>query len=391
MTISRMNELLEYANDKQKEYLNAAIACNGRWTKAGVLLGISESTIRLSIKRLDYTVSKAGFDPEGSLQHKAPAGFSIDRVSSFIDDEGKVQRQWVIANRDKEDQFNTMREAWEEACISLPRATLVPAPKCTMEKLLVDYTIGDAHIGMYAWAEEAGEEWDTAKGVDIMRKAMNHLVYHAPAAETAYILDVGDYFHTDNSSNRTERSGAALDVDTRWGKVLKIGIQAAIDLVDMALAKHKLVYFRAAHGNHNDHSSVMLSIALEMRYADEPRVVVLGTQNMFNYFQFGVNLLADTHGHTTKSEKLPLIMAIDQPKMWAETTNRIWRTGHVHHLTEKEYGGCSVLTYRTLAPKDSWHAASGYRSNRDMRATIYHYDKGTVGINIVNPSMLGYA
>jgi hypothetical protein len=112
---------------------------------------------------------------------------------------------------------------------------------------------------------------------------------------------------------------------------------------------------------------------------------------MFNYFQFGVNLLADTHGHTTKSEKLPLIMAIDQPKMWAETTNRIWRTGHVHHLTEKEYGGCSVLTYRTLAPKDSWHAASGYRSNRDMRATVYHYDKGTVGINIVNPSMLGYA
>ena len=109
-----------------------------------------------------------------------------------------------------------------------------------------------------------------------------------------------------------------------------------------------------------------------------------------HYYQFGVNLLADTHGHTAKAEKLPLMMAVQVPDMWAATTNRVWRTGHVHHLSQKEFSGCSVITYRTLAPKDAWHKASGYESNREMQCTVYHRNRGRVGASFVNPSMLGY-
>jgi hypothetical protein len=385
-----MNELLEYASDKQKEYINATTACDGSWTKAGLSLGIPESTIRASIKRLDYTVSKAGFDPEGSLQHKAPVGFSIDRVSSFIDDEGKVQRQWVIANRDKEDKFNAMMDAWNEVCVGLPKIELTKAPKSTMKNLLCDYTIGDNHTGLYAWAREAGDDWDLDKGVDILRKAMNHLVHHSPAAEIAYILDVGDFFHADNQSNETSHSGNKLDVDGRYAKVLSSGIQCVCDLIILALQKHKKVLYRSVIGNHNEHSAIMMNLAVKMRFYDEPRLEVLDSPAFHHYYQFGINLLADTHGHTTKADNLPLLMAVDVPDMWSNTTNRVWRTGHVHHLSQKEYGGCTVITYRTLAPKDSWHASSGYRSNREMRCTVYHKERGTVGINIVNPSMLGY-
>lgn len=385
-----MSELLEYANDKQKEYLRAVIACDGSWTKAGVMLGIPESTARAGVKRLNHTVSKAGFDPEGSLQHKAPAGFSIDRVSSFIDDEGKVQRQWVIANRDKEDKFNALMDAWNEVCVGLPKIELTKTPKSTMKNLLCDYTIGDNHTGLYAWAREAGDDWDLDKGVDILRKAMNHLVHHSPAAETAYILDVGDFFHADNQSNETSHSGNKLDVDGRYAKVLSSGIQCVCDLIILALQKHKKVVYRSVIGNHNEHSAIMMNLAVKMRFYDEPRLEVLDSPALHHYYQFGTNLLADTHGHTTKADNLPLLMAVDVPDMWASTTNRVWRTGHVHHLSQKEYGGCTVLTYRTLAPKDAWHAASGYRSNREMRCTVYHKERGTVGINIVNPSMLGY-
>lgn len=87
---------------------------------------------------------------------------------------------------------------------------------------------------------------------------------------------------------------------------------------------------------------------------------------------------------------LPMLMAVDVPKMWASTTNRVWRTGHIHHLSTKEYTGCTVVSYRTLAPKDAWHSASGYRSNREMQMTVYHKDRGRVGASFVNPSMLGY-
>ena len=388
--MSEISELKEYSSVKQKIVLDAVEKCNGNVTEAAKMLGYSnESPVRQLIKRMKNGIAKTMSPAKALDGSETPSGFSIQRISKHIDKEGNVSG-WVIANRDKEDQFDAMVEAWNEVCVSIPKAEVSKPPRATMKDLLCDYTIGDAHIGMYAWAEEAGDDWNLYKGVDIMRKAMNHLVYHAPAAETAYILDVGDYFHSDNNDNETSKSKNKLDVDTRWGKVLKVGIQAMIDLIDMALAKHKTVYYRAVCGNHNDHTSVMMNVAIQMRYSEEPRLVVLDKQNMFNYFQFGVNLLADTHGHTTKAENLPLIMATDVPQMWAKTTNRIWRTGHVHHMSQKEYSGCSVITYRTLTPKDAWHASSGYRSNRDMRCTMYHRDRGTIGVQIVNPSMIGY-
>ena len=243
---------------------------------------------------------------------------------------------------------------------------------------------------MLSHAIEAGNDWNTQNAVDLTRKAMNQLVASAPNARTAYILDVGDLIHSDSYSNTTEQSGHALDVDSRWHKVIESAIQCMCDLVDLALQKHEKVLYRSVRGNHNNHSATVVNIALKMRYSDEPRVVVLDSPAIHHYYQFGINLLADTHGDKTKPADLPIIMANDKPEMWASTTNRIWRVGHVHHDSKKDYVGCSYETYRTLAPTDAWHRGQGYRSNRDMKCTIYHAKNGMVGRNVVNPSMLGY-
>lgn len=385
-----LQRLLQYANtDTQRSRIEAVIK-HGNMTQAAKALGVHRSSVSKALKACRIRAAKAGDDPEGSLNHKAPAGFSVDRVSSFLDEDGNVARQWVIANRDKEDQFNEMLEAWQDACENMPRATLLPAPKNSLNDLLCDYTIGDNHTGMFAVAEEAGEDWDLEKSMDILKKGMNHLVDSAPAAGIAYILDVGDFFHSDNQSNRTNNSGHALDVDGRYSKILSAGIECVCVLIDLALQKHAKVLYRSVIGNHNEHSAIMINLAINMRYHNEPRLEVLDSPSIHHYYQFGTNLLADTHGHTTKADKLPLLMAVDVPEMWASTTNRVWRTGHVHHLSEKEYPGCSVVTYRTLAPKDAWHSGSGYRSNREMRCTTYHKENGLVGVNIVNPTMLGY-
>lgn len=388
-TTGYLKSLMEYTDDSNVlswlEYL-----CSGRsMNECSKEFGVADTTVGRAIKRLEHIASKMG-DNE-NIKFKAPAGFSIDRVSTFVDDEGKVSRQWVIANRDKEDKYNAMLEAWTEVCNSMTKATLVAEPIMNSNtSLLCDYTIGDNHTGLYAWAEEAGDDWNLENSVSILKNAMNHLVYHAPAAHTAFILDVGDFFHSDNMDNETRRSGNKLDVDTRWAKVLSAGIECLCYLIDLALQKHQKVIYRSVVGNHNEHSAIMINIAIKLRYSEEHRVEVLDNPSMFNYYQFGVNLLADTHGHTVKADNLPLLMATDVPKMWSETTNRVWRTGHVHHLSQKEYSGCTVITYRTLAPKDAWHSSMGYRSNREMRCTVYHKDRGTVGINIVNPTMLGY-
>ena len=388
--IERLKKLREYADEKQEKIIDCCIRNNGNYARAASELGYREgSPVRKMLKRMELGIAKTMSPTDALNPHETPVGFSIDRISKHIDKEGSVSG-WVIANRDKADQFEAMKDAWSEFCMHLPKVEAKEQPSMVLEDLLCDYTIGDAHIGLYSWSQETGDNWDTYKGVDIMRKAMRHLVNSSPAAETAYILDVGDYMHSDNGSNRTEKSGNPLDVDGRYAKVLALAVQAMCDLIDMALEKHKTVLYRAAVGNHNERGAIMMAIAMKMRYYNEPRVVVLDSPAIHHYYQFGCNLLADTHGHTTKADILPILMATDVPRMWADTTNRIFRTGHVHHLSEKEFHGCTVVTYRTLAPKDAWHAEQGYRSNREMQCTIYNKHTGRVGANFVNPSMLGY-
>ena len=388
--IARLEGLKEYADARQMKLIEACIRNNGNMVKAAAELGFrDESYVRQPLKRMELNIAKTMAPTVALDASKTPEGFSIDRISKHIDKEGNVSG-WVIANRDKQDQFEAMKDAWMEFCIGIPKAEPKKHTAAVLEDIMCDYTIGDAHIGLYSWGQETGDNWDTYKGVDIMRKAMRHLVNSSPAADTAYILDVGDYMHSDNGSNRTEKSGHSLDVDGRYAKVLYMAVQAMCDLIDMALEKHKTVLYRAAVGNHNERGAVMMAIAMKMRYYNEPRVVVLDSPAIHHYYQFGCNLLADTHGHTTKADVLPILMATDVPEMWAATTNRVWRTGHVHHLSEKEYHGCTVITYRTLAPKDAWHAEQGYRSNREMQCTIYNKYTGRVGANFVNPSMLGY-
>ena len=387
-TKAQLEALLEYATPIQSIAVKAAIE-HGTIASAAKSLNKNASSVSRSLSAVSRAAAACGYAPEANLNHKVPMGFAIKKISTFTNKDGETN-EWVQKVAKDEDRYTAMMEAWGEHCENMPRIELTQAPKATMDNLLCDYTIGDNHTGLYAWAKEAGDDWDLNKSVDILRKAMNHLVYHSPAAETAYILDVGDYFHSDNASNETSHSHNKLDVDGRYSKVLNAGIDCIVDLILLALQKHKNVLYRSVIGNHNDHSSQMINTAVRLRFYDEPRLTVLDSPNHHHYYQFGCNLLADTHGHTTKSDNLPIIMATDVPKMWAETTNRVWRTGHVHHLSQKEYSGCTVVTYRTLAPKDAWHSASGYRSNREMRMTIYHKAKGTVGVSIVNPSMLEY-
>lgn len=385
----KLKGLYEYASDRERVILEEVVKQDGRVKRASRVLNMAESTIRSMIKRITYIAAKCQNPITALTANETPAGFSIDRISKHVDKDGNMSG-WVIANRDKENQFEAMKDAWIEYCETIPKAELVKAPQHTLEQLLCDYTIGDNHTGLYAWAKEAGDDWDLNKSVDILHKAMNHLVYHAPAAETAYILDVGDFFHADNASNETSHSGNKLDVDGRYAKVLNAGIECICSLITLALQKHKTVLYRSVIGNHNEHSAIMMNLAIKMRFYNEPRLVVLDSPSQHHYYQFGINLLADTHGHTTKADNLPLLMAVDQPLMWSTTTNRVWRVGHIHHLSQKEYSGCTVVSYRTLAPKDAWHASSGYRSNREMQMTVYHKERGRVGSSYVNPSMLGY-
>ena len=296
---------------------------------------------------------------------------------------------YIKTDVSKENQLQALQQAINNIISKVDgKAIPTKAPNMTSEDMLSVYTIGDAHIGLLAWGKESGEDHDLIIAERDLLASMDMLVSQSTSSKNALIVDVGDFYHSDNADNRTANSGNALDVDGRYPKVLQIGLELTVKLIEKALTKHETVTWRSAIGNHNEHSAIMMSSFIKAWYRNEPRVEVADTPNMFYYHQFGKNLIGITHGHTTKAEKLGEIMSVDCEDIWSNSKYRYWYTGHIHHQSVKEYPSCVVETFRTLAGKDAWHSASGYRSKQDMKCITLHKEYGEISRNTVSLSMV---
>ena len=370
-----------YATTIQQKYIDA-VREHGSGRAAAKALDKNESSIRKSLASLRKHAAKQGFAPDYDQVRPAPPGQKIRGVSTYYDKDGKPTQQWVKTALDNE-QFEFVLSEIETAVkdrvepLSVDAAVLKQSSiKEYIPYAATVYPIGDPHIGMYAWKEECGEDFDTDIAERELVKVFQRLAQLAPPTEEAVILNLGDFFHADNSANRTVRSGFSLDTDTRWANVLRVGIRIMFRIINSALQRHKKVTVRNCIGNHDDHSAIALTYALAECYRLAENVTIETSPSMFWYWKFGKNLVGATHGDKTKLPDLPLVMAHDVPKWWGETLHRYWYTGHVHHKQVMEEGGVIAESFRTLAPRDSYHAGQKYRAGRDMNAIVLDAEHG---------------
>lgn len=332
-------------------------------------------------------LARQGYAPEYDMRHPAAPGFNVKGVSNLYDANGVLKAQWVKTTQDREQTMAAMAAACEAMVADLPKLGPRAAPKSIRDDLLTVYPIGDPHVGMYAWGDETGEDWDLGIAERVHCAAMNALVEAAPATDTAIVLNLGDLFHYDGLAAVTPRSGHNLDSDGRFAKMIDVGIKILRQCIESALSKHKHVHVMSLPGNHDESSALFLSVALRHIYGNEPRVAVEAAPSVFQYYRFGKVLLGAHHGHTCKPDKLPGVMAADRAQDWGETLYRYWLTGHVHHESKKEAAGCTVESFNTLAGKDAYAANGGWRSGRSMSAIVYHRDFGEVGRSKVSAAM----
>lgn len=377
--MSGETNLKDFATSRQTEILNA-VESEGSQHAAARKLGIHRTTVKEALQAVRKKAAMQGFAPEADLKHVVPAPLVLRGTSTLYDGDGKPRLQWVKTRLDE----SKAREAIEEWVGWLVQdakglAPLIAQPVHPLAAdLLACYPMGDPHFGMYSWGEESGEDFDLGIAERLTYAAIDRLVASAPAAKTALILELGDFFHSDNNSARTERSGNALDVDTRWARVMKIGLRAMTYVIKAALAKHDNVVVRIVAGNHDDHSSYALALGLDAYFNNEPRVEIALSPANFWYYRHGKSLIGVTHGHTCKPEQLPAIMATDRKEDWGATDFRYWYHGHFHHKRVSEHPGCVVEGFNTLAARDAWHAGAGYRAGRDMQCIIHHKQYGEI-------------
>lgn len=312
--------------------------------------------------------------------HEAPAGYRLKGVSTLLDADGVVKQTWVKTAAEA-DLPGAILDAFEEAVSArtMPKLANVTSPKGPLSQdLLTVYPMGDPHLGLLAWHAETGQDFDLKIAEANLVAAVDRLVGLAPPTEQALIINLGDFFHADNLDAVTSRSGHHLDVDSRWSKVFRVGILAMTRCIERALQKHKIVNVINEIGNHDDHSSMMLAVCLSHYYRANKRVRIDVSPSPFHWFEFGKNLLGVTHGHNTKMDRLPGIMAHDKAEAWGRTVFRYWYTGHIHTETKREYPGVLVESFRTLAGKDYWTHAHGYRAGRSMVCDVLHKTRGRI-------------
>lgn len=391
------------SNDVLEATVAAYRAAGAVQTKAAKAMGIARETLQTRLKRAaerglmgpsetlpGYTIksvaSKAG--DTWVKQVKEPGevfqpidGHAIKGESALVDADGRIIQKWVKTREDADQTASLSAAIHEEFGQYKGYAKMVRPPKETYASLCNYYPIVDPHIGMLSYGKETGESNDLNIGADRIRGTLERLIGESPPAETAVIVNTGDFFHADNQRNVTEGHGHQLDVDGRNQKVKWVGVNMLRTTVDFALQRHKHVIVKNLKGNHDGDSAMWLNIALSMFYFNEPRVTIESPDGNNDHFfhLFGVNYTGATHGHTMKPDRMYVMMAEDNPEYWNASLYRWCIFGHIHHETKKQIGSLICESFSQPVPRDSFAHSSGYRSGSAMQSITLHKKDGESG------------
>jgi hypothetical protein len=386
-TITIDENLYRYCTPRQKQILEAIErlgSARAAATELGMNIGGASETY-LAVKR---KAAKFGYSPDHDFTRPVPDGYIAKGVSTYYNAEGKPAGQWVKASLSHEALVDAMREAVEGFKDEIPPVVSIVAPAASEEHLCNLYTFTDYHLGMLAWHQEGGSDWNISIAERTIIAALQQMIEQSPKAHTAVINIQGDFLHTDGKTPVTPASKHVLDADSRFPKIRKSAIRVIRSMVAMSLLRHQEIHLVIAEGNHDEESSGWLADLFSVHYEEEPRVTVNDSVLPFYVFEWGATMLGVHHGHKVKNESLPLLFAAQFPQEWGRTTRREIHCGHRHHRDEKEYNGVTVVQHPTLAARDAYAARGGWIADRAAWAITYHKKYGAVGRVMITTEML---
>lgn len=386
--ISKIEEgYKDYATYRQTEIINA-INEHGSLVAAAKALDVSVTTISKSFAALRRKAAMRGYAPRHDMKHTVPDPFLVRGISTYYDKDGKPRGQWVKSKLDDEKREAIMRETLEAMKEDIPRVSLMEPPPLGNDLLLNCYVITDYHMGMLAWREEAGEDWDIKIAEDLIVKWFAQAIQQSPNADSAVFAQLSDFLHFDGMDAVTPASKHLLDADTRFAKLVRSAIRVLRTVIDMLLTKHQKLHIIMADANHDPVSQIWLREWFNVLYENEPRITVDKSPSPYNAFEFGQTALFFHHGHKRKVVNVSEVFAGQFREMFGRTKYAYAHMGHLHSIDVKENNLMIVEQHRTLAPADAYAARGGWLSGRDAKVITYHKSYGEVSRLTINSDML---
>lgn len=273
---------------------------------------------------------------------------------------------------------------------AVPRAK--PRVKRDDASYCLEIDIFDLHLGKFAWGRETGHDYDSGIADRIAREAVTDLLEQASRYGIAQIiLPFGnDFFQADNDKGQTT-AGTQVDHDTRFHKMFRAG-RALASWMIKTCAEVAPVHVPVVPGNHDEQTAFTMGVVLEAEFGRDKRVTFDNSPRPRKYYRFGRTLLGYTHGKEEPHGKLPSLMALEVPDLWAKSTCREFHIGHLHTgrkaepLSVDDQTGVTVRWIRSLSGTDSWHSKKGFVGNqRGAEAFVWKHTGGLRAHFITEP------
>lgn len=394
-----------------------ALATYGSQKKASKALGVTRSAFQNRLKRaaergmMGYEPVIEGFivaettsvyDGNGELKRQSikqqperggpfivPPAHAVKGVSALVDGQGRTVQQWIKTSEDRQKQEAAMQAAMDAFKDALPREPLVPVSRHdTRDDLLNLFVVTDFHLGMLAWREEAGADWDVTIAEKLIVDWFAAAIDMAPPASGAVLAQIGDLLHHDGFESKTPASGHILDADSRLQKIIRVAIRCLRRIVRMLLEKHRTVHVIMADANHDPASEAWLREMFAAFYDEEPRVTVDSSAGTYYAFQHGEVSLYFHHGHKRGLNDVDSVFAGRFREMYGRTKFSYAHLGHLHSDALKSTNLMKVERHETLAAADAYAANGGWISGRSAKVITYHSRFGEASRIILTPEMV---
>jgi hypothetical protein len=121
-------------------------------------------------------------------------------------------------------------------------------------------------------------------------------------------------------------------------------------------------------------------VALHYRFADNPQITIVLTDDNFRVISWGKCGVFPHHGDKCKWEDLKSVFSDQFPDAW--TAAKYWRfiwTAHKHHDKQKDLIGAQAEQFRTLSPPTNWAMMKGLFARGGIQAVTLHKKWGETG------------
>jgi hypothetical protein len=314
--------------EKQLEAINALHEV-GTKTGAARLLGISRAALRDRLAGVD----PSKLTPPQLAPVATPGSLGLTKTTVQYNANGEVIQEWRRMSPSQQLAEDVVDRLCEQVEGKAGRIKSVPDTLAHSD-IMVEIDIFDPHVGMYAEEKETlDSDYDCDIAVNRMREAVTNLASksHPYLPGKVVLVFGGDVMHSDTRSNKTEASGNALDVDSRYHRVVNYTVGVIRDCVEIAAKIAPRVDIVFIEGNHDWHSCVWMAEVTKAFYSKSPHINVVSGSSARKHMVFGENLLIWTHGDKIAPAKWPAIIAAEFYKEWGQTQFRHLKMGHIHH------------------------------------------------------------